>query len=396
MAKISFIRPLDQPLGTRRLLSDLISLLQSEEYNELFIIVAYAKTGPLYRLYPYLKEWKEKGKSANIILGIDQQGTSYEALEFALGIFDNVYITRERSITFHPKIYTFLSKKKVRTFIGSNNLTIGGTERNFETLVDLDLNVENDMNAITEIKSFWEMLLPSSCPITEKLDTILLNKLFEENIIIDEKSLQNKRKLINEKTRKSNFFGRLQIKPGSNLPKNINEAINKNRIKIKPITITQKNAIISGLVIQIKPHHNGEIFLSFVAVKQHPDFFRWPFTGRTIPKKMGNPSYPQLIPDPVVNISVYGNLDTPLLVLNNYHLNTIFYEAKKEIRITASPLVNIVPEYSIMIMENGREQGIDYEITIFTQDNENYDSWLEKCNQQMPSGGKQPRKFGWF
>jgi HKD family nuclease len=396
LAKISFIKPLDQPLGTRRLLSDLILSLQSQEYSELFIIVAYAKIGPLYRLYPSLKNWHDKGKLANILIGIDQQGTSYEALAFSLNTFDNVYITKQNSITFHPKIYTFIGKKKVRAFIGSNNLTTGGTENNFESLVDLELDMTTDISTITEIKSFWEMLQPSLCPATEKLDMTLLNKLAEEKIILDETSLREHRRRSHSNFQKSERFNKLSVIPVSTLPNDINEIAQNNRVKIKTIVTAQPKAIVSGLAIQIKPHHNGEIFLSLQAIKQHPDFFKWPFTGKTIPKKRGNPSYPQRIPDPVVNIIVYGHSSRPLLTLNHYNLNTIFYEAKKEIRITASSLIQIVPEYSIMIMENGQEQDIDYEITIFTQDNPDYNSWLEKCNQQMPSGGKQPRKYGWF
>jgi hypothetical protein len=152
----------------------------------------------------------------------------------------------------------------------------------------------------------------------------------------------------------------------------------------------------SGFAIQIKPHHNGEIFLSVSAALQNPAFFRWPFTGATTPKKPGNPSYPQLDPDPVVNIVVYGAPTTPLLTLSMYHLNTVYYEAKSEIRITAAPLVAVVPEYSVMIMQTSNTPGIDYDITIHTPASPDYNAWVTACNQTMPSGGSTPRRYGWF
>ena len=107
MANISFILLLDQPLGYRRLLQELKNALSDDRFNHFRLIVAYAKSGPLYRLHEYMETWAAAGKTAEANIGIDQQGTSKEALEIALSFFNKVYVTRERGITFHPKIYFF-------------------------------------------------------------------------------------------------------------------------------------------------------------------------------------------------------------------------------------------------------------------------------------------------
>jgi hypothetical protein len=151
-----------------------------------------------------------------------------------------------------------------------------------------------------------------------------------------------------------------------------------------------------GFAIQIKPHDNGEIFLSVTAALQNPSFFGWPFSGRTTPKRASNPSYPQRTPDPVVNITVYGAGQQPVLALTGYNLNTVYYERKSEIRITASPLIGIVPDYSVMIMELSDTPDVAYEITIHRPDSPDYVSWVAACNQTMPSGGSAPRHYGWF
>jgi hypothetical protein len=153
---------------------------------------------------------------------------------------------------------------------------------------------------------------------------------------------------------------------------------------------------VTGLAMQIKPHHNGEIFLSRTAAQQNPAFFGMPFTGQTIPKKGQNSGYPQRTPDPIVNIVVYGKKNRVLYTTQKYALNTVFYTAKSEIRVTASPLVAHVPEYSMMTMIPSDENGVDYDIQIFTPDSPDYATWVAVCNQTMPSGGKVPRKFGWF
>ena len=84
------------------------------------------------------------------------------------------------------------------------------------------------------------------------------------------------------------------------------------------------------------------------------------------------------------------------MTLSDYPLNTVYYERNREVRITASPLVEVVPEYSIMIMEPSSVPEISYEITIYTPDSPHYARWEEVCNQRMPSGGKRPRRYGWF
>ncbi|EMM1376136.1 TPA: hypothetical protein ACHP3V_001019 [Pseudomonas aeruginosa] len=153
-----------------------------------------------------------------------------------------------------------------------------------------------------------------------------------------------------------------------------------------------------GLAIQITPHHNGEIFLSSSAASQNPSFFGIPFAGSTTPKLAGqNPSYPQRIPDPRCNIEVFDVNDTLILQILAYNLNMVYYSRKDEIRITASPLVPVVPAYSVMLMTISSTPGIDYDLKIYTPQSSSYQSVKDLCNQKMPSGGNpDSRWFGWF
>ena len=407
MPKIRFIRPLDQPIGTHRLLEDLIDLLNNTDYYEFLIISAYAKVGPLYRLSPYIKKWRNEGKTIKAIFGIDQQGTSYEALDFSLTNFNEIYITQEPKITFHPKAYIFNGASNTRAFIGSNNLTVGGTERNFEATIDIELDTRDDTSIITQLREYWEDLLPDACHATRLLDRDYLEELLEDEDIIDEKRMRERYQVSETKRstpKRKPRHSQLKLKPASFLPKiDIPKLVNKREEgyavtteTLRPDRASVTSPIAAGLAMQIIPHHNGEIFLSVSAVHQYPSFFGWPFTGKTTPKKSNNPAYPQRIPDPIVNITVYGQSEDPVKVLNSFSLNTIYYSTKSEIRITASPLVSVVPEYSIMVMELSQTYGIDYDITIYRPDNQNYLTWLNTCNQQMPGGGRTSRRYGWF
>ena len=393
MSKFSLIRPIDQPLGHHRLLDDLKTALQDGRFTDFRLIVAYARSGPLYRLQRLLEEWRQEKKTSTAILGIDQQGTSKDALELALSLFDCVYVTREPGITFHPKMYLFTGRRHAQAFIGSNNLTVGGTEKNFEAAAHLMFDLPKDADELKSLESSWLDLLPASCPATIRLDQAELKRLAADNVVVAERAMRAGVGDGDSAGVGPGHHSRLAIKPESPLPPKV--LIKTRRARAKRSAVAQ-SVPVRGHVIQIKPHHNGEIFLSITAVLQNPDFFGWPFTGRTVPKKSANPSYPQRDPDPVVNVRVFGAMPDPVMTLSGYPLNTVYCEKNKEVRITASPLVEVVPEYSIMIMEPSRVPGVDYEITIYTPDSTHYTRWEEVCNQRMPSGGKRSRRYGWF
>ena len=402
MVSLTLINPLDQPTGRRRLLAELIAGIQDKDFTHFRLIVAYAKSGPLLRMKSVIRARRARGFKIEAIFGLDQQGTSAQALAFALQHFDNVYVTREPNLTFHPKMYAFDGPHCARLFVGSNNLTVGGTETNFETAVNVEMELPKDAATFRLFADCWKELLPPSCKATQQLTASLLAGFVRDGTVLDELAIRSRRG-----TGSTGPFGPrpprsgLKTKPASPLPaRKPTKASAVAAVAPKAVASSAKTAIdpytAQGLAIQIKPHHNGEIFLSVTAALQNPAFFKWPFAGLTVPKKPTNPAYPQLTPDPRVNIVVYGAKTAPLLTLTDYGLNTIYYSKKSEIRITASPLVGVAPDYSIMIIQQSETPGIDYDITIHTPASPDFASWLAACNQQMPGGGAAPRKFGWF
>lgn len=397
MAVIKFITPLDQPLGNQRLLELLRAGLTDNRFCRLSIIVAYAKSGPLLRLKAEFESWKLAGKSARAVFGIDQQGTSREALSMGLSLFDQLYVTQEAGITFHPKVYLFDGPLHAQAIIGSNNLTVGGTETNFEAATVIDLNLPQDQATHNDLQAMWVNLLPQACPATKLMDDALFQQLTASGAAPGEREMQVRSRA--PRNRPIAPRSGLAIKPASPLPAPLmrnNAATHGAPIVPTAGGVPSVPLSTRGFAIQIKPHHNGEIFLSKTAALQDPGFFGWPFTGLTIPKKTGNPAYPQRTPDPVVNIEVYGAGAQPVLSLRDYALNTVYYSTKAEIRVTAAPLVGVVPDYSVMVMTPGMSVGIDYEIVIHRPDSPDFPLWLASCNQTMPSGGQQPRRFGWL
>jgi HKD family nuclease len=399
MPTIKILKPVDQAVGKRRLLEELKANLDGHDYVDLRWLVAYAKAGPLQRLRSRLEAWRKKGRSIRAIFGIDQQGTSREALELALALCDEVYVTQERGITFHPKAYIFTGAAKARLYLGSNNLTVGGTETNFEAAVVVDAILPADNAVLAEMNELWDQLLPAQCAATRLLNKTLLNKLITDGDVVDEITIRKTHKAPTKAKKSSTPKSGLKLKPPSPLPPDA-KTIKAVPTAAPPTGASPIDTIATqavGLAIQIILHHNGEFFLSKKAVNENPAFFGFPFTGMTIPKTKSGKPYPQRVPDPVVNIQVYGAGGALIFKDEAYNLNTVFYEPKAEIRVTASKLVPIVPEFSIMVMTPGEIAGIDYELTIYTPDNPDYPQWESVCNQEMPSGGApRARKFGWF
>lgn len=403
MAEISIQKPTDQPSGKARFLDELRGNLNRTELDTFRIIVAFAKIGPLLRLKKDIDNWISNGKTVEAIFGIDAKGTSYQALEFALTNFHQTYIAYASGVfspTFHPKIYLFTGKDKAIAYVGSNNLTVGGTETNLETYIKFELDLPDDIKLLLELQECWD----DSLQIARALDKTLLKELIDSGLILDESQIQKVTSIGGTRSTKKPqpTFPKLKVAPPSPIPKeNLYKPKKKKAItppdKIIPPRIS--SLAVQAIVMQITPHHNGEVFLSKIAVDQNPEFFGWPFTGWTTPKKRSNKAYPQRKPDPRVNITVFDITGKPLVTHSEFGLNTVYYERNSEIRITVpQDVVQASPEYSIMVMKQSEAtESYDYDIEIYVPGSEQYKAYFDVCNQTMPSGGKEvPRKFGWL
>src|SRR6266436_3874063 len=258
---------------------------------------------------------------------------------------------------FHPKMYLFTGPKKCRFFIGSHNLTVGGMETNWEAGVKLDLLLPEDQSTYDEMHTVWSSLVPLTLEVTD----INFPSFVASGLLLDESKLPARSKATEIRSGaggtdaiKSLNFPKVIMKPPSALPVSTfvvkraraQKVLAPARALPKPKPAIRPAA--EALVIQIVPHHNGEVFLSKIAINQNPNFFGFPWTGRTVPKKAGNRPYQQRVPDPVVNLTVYDNTGKPGVLLKKLSLNTVFYEEKTEIRITVPPVVvKNTPHYSI-------------------------------------------------
>lgn len=397
---VSFIHVLDQPLKRLRLAHELASALSSTKFDRLVVVVAAVSQAALLRLDEQFSEWKRAGRTVTAIYGVDIGATSVEALQYSMEMFDSVYIARIPGIRFHPKMYIFKGPKEGLVFYGSNNFTVPGTELNLEACVRISYELPaDDAQFAEQMRGIQELLAEQKSDTVFRLTPQRLKQLAREELAVPERRLAKagESTAFSEKTATKLPKSSLRRLPPSAVPKKKLAPVVAAKSKGHVLTaVSPAVASIETLVMQIKPHDNGEIFLSKLAVDQNPAFFQWPFTGKTVPKHSGNPAYPQRVPDPVVDITVYGKKGKVVFETTNYALNTVYYSRNHEIRVTCAPIIPYVPEYSVMVMKKATSAGRDYDIDVHRPDSPMYGAWLTSCNQTMPGGGKRPRKFGWI
>jgi len=427
MSSYQYISPADQPKGVFRLIDWIESNFLSNHYNIFKCLVAFAKIKPFYKLHTSIQKWRSRGNHSEAVIGIDHKGTSYQALQYVFANFDSVNILHADYSTFHPKLYIFQGPKKATAYYGSSNFTTGGLETNFEGGVIIDYIFPEDQaefNAL--LKSYNSVALMSSITCLTPLTLTKLNDLKSSGVLLDE---SQKQKVPRDPVSLTSHpvFRDFIIKPARPIPRSVMaeaaasagiDTGTKKTSKTKsrktepiPSLATTKDSsqivipvLTDGFVIQVIPHHNGEILLSKAAIEQNKPFFGFPFTGKTIPKKAGNPTYPQREPDPIVNIGVFNSTGMLVNTEENYHLNTIYYEKKSEIRITITPSIlnaldvaSITTNYPILVMRLSTVEGCDYDLDFYKDGSQAYRDYLSVCDQTLPSGGKQvPRKMGWI
>lgn len=132
-----------QPLESQ--LGDILQEnLQSGEFERVHIVVAFAKNSGVLRLRKAMKEFLENGGEIHFYVGVDMNGTSFEALSNLLPITTTLRVVHDSNgQTFHTKLYSFTSSKRSVVTVGSNNFTGGGLWTSYETAVQLNLDPHN-------------------------------------------------------------------------------------------------------------------------------------------------------------------------------------------------------------------------------------------------------------
>lgn len=169
--------------------SKLIEHLESGNFDSFFAISAFASAAAINGLGEHLRRARRQFESLNIIVGIDQNGTSKEALEEIekLGINGYVFYQREPPI-FHPKIYLFEGATQTVLILGSSNLTATGLFSNVESslMVEFQNGDQAGIDLIGEIKSYFSTIFALNDQNLFRIDRATINDFVARGVVPNE------------------------------------------------------------------------------------------------------------------------------------------------------------------------------------------------------------------
>lgn len=246
--KITFLGQGIEPTSKNAVGHLLVEYLKEKKFNSFIGFSAFASEAGIYGLSDYINSAKRNFKKLTIIVGVDQGGTSKEALEEILGLNIESYIFYQKeNPIFHPKFYLFEGATDVKIILGSSNLTGTGLFTNIESslLVEFNQTDKEGLALLSEIKTYYKSLLDFSDPNIFRITSKVINDFYLDGIVPD------------EVTRKRNYSKGTSstvrnISKKSRVPKRIVPKIptrifpSKNRSKSEISTISTPISNISG------------------------------------------------------------------------------------------------------------------------------------------------------
>lgn len=164
----------------------LMKFLLEDDFHSFIGFSAFASEAGIVGLSDHFQKAKEKFDNVSLVVGVDQQGTSKEALVAILALdINSVVFYQLASPIFHPKIYLFEGQKRSELIIGSSNLTARGLFINVEAslLVSIDNELDEDRKVLSDLKEYFKDIFDHSDPNLQPLTNELIEELVATGIV---------------------------------------------------------------------------------------------------------------------------------------------------------------------------------------------------------------------
>jgi HKD family nuclease len=439
-----------QPSDDRDNMAELLRRhLTDPDIERVDAVVAWVRFRGLGRLRDEFAAFRDRGQS-QIILGIDEGGATRPGLFAALRNFSEAYVYHVRGAgTFHPKLYLATGPTRAHLYVGSSNITPGGLFTNDEVSLEVEFALPEDdaESGLVDAHSYIARLRADDA-VCLRLDEQLIERLVGDPRYrvsgnerrtrppigaplpegMEEDDVDETGEQAAEGADTPPVFGtsqrtrpgapalspearaelaELEDEEGAEAPEQGEEPgagappVRERRPRVlqEQFDFAAGDGAHTRLLIQVRPHHNGEVFLSKRAVRQNPEFFGYPFTGETTPHREGNPGYPMRVPDPQVGIVVYDAAARPIVGIDRHSLNLVDYARKGEIRITIPPQpLAEIPQMSLLVLTRDPSPELDYRLEFYPPEcrTPEVEAYRARLTHRMPSGGAaEERRFGW-
>lgn len=169
----------------------LVKSFQSPKYKRFNGLVAFASISGVNMLKDYINEAKNRFDELRFFIGVDNRGTSKEALEVLIqqNIESYIYHDSRNSVTYHPKLFIFEGDVYTRVIIGSSNLTSSGLKMNLEASVQIDFRTKTDKqgkNFLRDLKEYYHDLLNLESDLLKPLTKDYLSELISKNLLFNQ------------------------------------------------------------------------------------------------------------------------------------------------------------------------------------------------------------------
>ncbi len=225
----------------------LIGALISKKYNNLYAFSAFASRAGIRGLSSSIQSATSNGMIINIIVGVDQKGTSKAALKSIRRLKVNSFVFYQRAPSiYHPKMYFFEGKDESLLIVGSSNLTSQGLFSNIETSVHIQLDnyLKEDADFIQDVKNTYTSLFNLNDPNLQKITKSLIKNLVKAGIVPTEKERKAshfKNKKTSSNSAKAILNNLFPSRASSKIPQVFRSAHKKKKAKVKPQAISSKS-----------------------------------------------------------------------------------------------------------------------------------------------------------
>ncbi|CAA0217646.1 conserved hypothetical protein [Tenacibaculum maritimum] len=218
----------------------IIKLFKESKFNSFTGISAFASEAGVVGLSECIESGTDFFNTLNLIVGIDQEGTSKKALKEIneLGINSYIFYQKESPI-FHPKIYLFEGENDTTLIVGSSNLTARGLFGNIESSLMIEFNNDNPegIKLLKELKDYYKTLFDFTDPNLFKISPEIINKFVDKGIVPTRKVWKKKHKK-NTSNKKPQEGSNLEIpkRTTAKIPPNFKGRYKSNKTVSKLIT----------------------------------------------------------------------------------------------------------------------------------------------------------------
>ena len=393
-------QPIDSNNVTLALGSELATLLDSRNpfYREIWLISAFADYQSIVRLRDHIQRSLNDQAQVHMIVGVDLQSTSVEALEaiLTLGTDAKVVKNKRPGHTFHPKIYLFESDGSAVLIIGSNNLTEGGMFKNYEGSVMIKYNRGEESAEYNQVKAALAPFLNPSQSIVQPLSVELIETLAARGDVLREHQRREIRKQARRSARAqtgvpASPFGSEPIPPPPPLPaeflRRVARAVERGRVgdtKLPEVTAFYMHLNrLQGTNIP------GEARIPLAAREIAKRFWGWP--NRYVLDTQRRGTHPRR----------YHNWKPKWLIFEaDAPQRTYFdevrmyeYEDSADFRFYSRRLVTLGADSMdiVRITRLGRSEGAEFECVLARRGTQIHREWERYCTVPIPNS---PRRFG--